>query len=692
MAKEQKLMCGVLIQNKNTTRKEMKIRALNSNQFFCLISLLITILSIVFIEHYRMSIEEADVYYQNETANYPVNPYYKRGNERSGIYVYRIKANSSFLFSGLLQIVPDDRLLEVRINSHVVPLTMFTKEELSDIRRGVRINVLPYFIPGVNQIELKVENYQGAFGGKVIDKTNYNKYIILLLGILAGLFFLRNRNIAKDAFIKLKNREGIIFWRTTISIIALFLFLIIIGRFWSFSWIKWNIAGFLILSVIFFTCKRIYQKFLFKSSIFIFVGSICLFIVGAIVIPFERYSYDVHGHVEYVGYILQYKEIPLASSGWMFYHPSLYYLVSASFLWISNFSGVTSDEAVKILQLLSLSLFILYSYFSIASIDKFFRIIISKDIASKSKIVYAYYMAILLFLLWPSNMIVAIRIGNDIMFDLLFSIGFYFSLCWYDSKKLGDLFYATFFAACCVWAKSNGYILFALLAMLLLVLVIKEIRVHKIKETTLTAIFTLFFVGLFSVYLSFGAKIRSSLNGSQKSMIVENATSLNPALLVDAHFSNFMPFNPLPFIEIPFTDSMDDSRGRQSFWYYLMKTSLFGEFHFDGIKIAVIAQSISLLFLLLVLSFFYGMIRYCRIAAVPPFIFSISLLTFAMIAFRVCYPYSCSNDFRYIYPAILPFVLISSLSLIRFKDSKLILFLFLSFALLSGLFQISLLF
>lgn len=670
----------------------MKIRALNSNQLFCLISLLFIILSIVFIEYHRISVEEEGVYYQNGTTNYPINPYYKRGEERSGVYLYRIKTNSSFLFSGILQIVPDDRLLEIRINDHIIPLTMFSKEELSDIRRGVYINVLPYFNSGINQIELKVENYQGAFGGKVIDKTNYAKYIFLLVVILSGLFFLKNTDKAKKAFYKFRKREGILFARTAVSIIGVALLLVIIGRFWSFSWIKWSIGVCVILSVLFFTCKSVYQKFLFKSSIFIFIGSICLFIVGAIVIPFEKYSYDVHGHVEYVGYILQYMEIPVGSSGWMFYHPSLYYLVSACFLWISNFSEVTSDEAVKLLQLLSVSLFIVYSYFSIASIDKFFRIIISKDILAKPVVVNTYYLAFLLFLFWPSNMMVATRIGNDIMFDLLFSIGFYFTLCWYDSKKLNDLFYATFFAAFCVWAKSNGYILFALQSILLFVMVLIEVRERKIKKTTLTAIFMLFIVGLLSVYLSFGAKIRNSLVGSQKSMIVENATSLNPSLLVDAHFSNFMPFNPVPFIEIPFTDSMDDSKGRQSFWYYLMKTSLFGEFHFDGMKLTFIAQSLSLLFLLLVLSFFYGIIRYCRVSAILPFILNIGLLTIAMIAFRVCYPYSCSNDFRYIYPAILPFVLISSLSLMRFKDNKLIHFIFLSFVALSVLFQISLVF
>ena len=679
-------MYGVLTQNKNTTRKKMKIRTPNSNQLFCLVSLLVIILSIVFIEYHRISVEEEGVYFQNGATNYPINPYYKRGDERSGVYLYRIKTNSSFLFSGVLQIVPDDRLLEIRINDHIVPLTMFSKEELSDIRRGIYINVLPYFNPGINQIALKVENYQGSFGGKVIDKTNYAKYIFLLVGLLSGLFFLKNRDKVKKSFIKLKKREVIIFARTTITIIGATLFLIIIGRFWSIPEIKWSIGGCLILSVIFFTCKSIYQNFLFTSSIFIFIASICLFIVGAIVIPFEKYSYDVHGHVEYVGYILQYKEIPVASSGWMFYHPSLYYLVSACFLWISNFSEVTSDEAVKLLQLL-----IVYSYFSIASIDKFFKIIISKDIVTKPMVVYAYYLAFLLFLFWPSNMMVAIRVGNDIMFDLLFAIGFYFTLCWYDGKKLSDLFFAAFFAIFCVWAKSNGYILFALLSILLFVTVIRDIRQLKIKKTTLSAIFTLFFVGILSVYLSFGAKIRNSLAGSQKSMIVENASSLNPALLVDAHFPNFMPFNPLPFIEIPFTDSMDDSKGRQSFWYYLMKTSLFGEFHFDGMKLAVIAQSISLLLLLLVLSFFYGIVRYFRVSAVLPFILSIGLLTIAMIAFRVFYPYSCSNDFRYIYPAILPFVLLSSLSLMRFKDNKLIHFIFMSFVTLSVLLQISLL-
>ncbi len=295
----------------------------------------------------------------------------------------------------------------------------------------------------------------------------------------------------------------------------------------------------------------------------------------------------------------------------------------------------------------------MYSYFSIRSIDLLFRWFKTGHL-NERQLRLAYVLCVGLFLSWPSNAITSIRIGNDSMFSMFCAVSFYYLLRWYEFHKLRYMFFSLIAASFCVWTKTNGLILFGLIGALILATCIKEYILFRKKDQLrpLIAMFSIVFV--IAIYFSFQSKIQETLSDPNARLIVGNANTLGPAFIVGKGPSNFLTLDLVKFIKTPFTHALEVDSGREYFWYYLFKTSMFGEFNW-GRGTVPFAKVESALFLLLIIVFFTGLISFSKRKELLPFILSLQLFLTAMILFRISYPFSSSGDFRYIYPALLPF-------------------------------------
>ncbi|WP_161973354.1 hypothetical protein [Arcticibacter tournemirensis] len=608
-----------------------------------------------------------------------------------GQYSYRFYFNNSFLFSGSLHIIPDDCLTEITINGKQLPKSAFFSNSCNCFN-GLYLDIDNYLRKGENSIEFTIDNKQGRYGVYVKDITFYEKYFLLAL-IPFFLLFLR----IKVLFISLLNKLTLIFQNNQgLILLLLFEFYMLLQCILSrrFLFVKgiyeYVYIVILLIIALTLTIPKIYCNFhCGKRLSIMFAFSVAIFIIYLFNIPESAFSYDYNGHMQYIQYILERRHVPVASGGWSFYHPSLYYLCASFVLQIAGYRDFFVSEAVpKISQALSLVIFIFYLYYSLKTIDLFYRqnkLISRKD--SMSPKIYLLVAGVVMF--WTSNAICSIRVGNDIMFDLLYAVSFYFTVKWWYMRRIEHFVLALTFAALCVWAKTNGLIAFGVIGLLLVFVgIIPQLNRRSVQYLFKLVLYIVVFSS--TLYFSFYDKLEMNKVHSDNKLIVGNVGGLSESLKVYNTTENFLVLNPVKFVEIPFTSSFDDNKGRQFFWFYLLKTSMFGEFRFDGIFISWMARGLSLLLLAVIPIFVLGIFSSFREAL--PISVNICLLLLSMILFRIFYPYSCSNDFRYIYPTVVPFAIFIGKGIEAFDTQKwlrsflsIILFIFVVFC---GLFQI----
>ena len=133
-------------------------------------------------------------------------------------------------------------------------------------------------------------------------------------------------------------------------------------------------------------------------------------------------------------------------------------------------------------------------------------------------------------------------------------------------------------------------------------------------------------------------------------------------MYVGNSWKQYLILDPVSYFTSPFVDSVRDGTGRHYFWNYVLKSSMFGDFSpwFQKPVQRVLALVMSPLLLGLVILFWIGVARCIRRAARQslPLLVVIAVSIFSVFALRFYNPYSGNNDFRYIYPALIPMVLL----------------------------------
>jgi hypothetical protein len=138
--------------------------------------------------------------------------------------------------------------------------------------------------------------------------------------------------------------------------------------------------------------------------------------------------------------------------------------------------------------------------------------------------------------------------------------------------------------------------------------------------------------------------------------LVGNAGSLNSAMRVPNEAFNYLFFDLRNFLENPYTHGWDSSMGRDYFWNFALKSSLFGEWGMLQTSAGrLLATIISVLLLGIIVYAIRGFWK-TRLGFVH-WILLLQGVAFiaALMALRIKYPFACSSDFRYILPVLLSF-------------------------------------
>jgi len=372
-------------------------------------------------------------------------------------------------------------------------------------------------------------------------------------------------------------------------------------------------------------------KFRFRVIFIILLGIIVRLVVYTYTGPMQN-PYDVGEHLRYIQIISEEKRLPQNDECWSCYHPPLYYAAFAVLKNVADFydSNLTS----RIFQQASLLL-------SFASI--IFGVALILNLFGNG---YVAYLAALIAVFWPGLAMAAPRIGNDSLFYFGALFCMLFAQRYWRLHKNSDMLLASIGASIALAAKATGFVI---LGGWVIVYILSALRFLKIGSLK-TLFASIFIITLFIGFSNYRTVI--NIIDGKKPSLVGNISGLNGNLRVNSAVGNYLYFDLQDYMLESYTSPWNDKGGRQYYWNYALKTSLFGELRRNSLAGYAIATILSILALLIFLLALWGIIH-IKFKDLPPLFFVI-LLFAAHIYLRVNYPYSCSNDFRYIFPVLFP--------------------------------------
>ena len=350
--------------------------------------------------------------------------------------------------------------------------------------------------------------------------------------------------------------------------------------------------------------------------------------------------YDIDGHIDYIRTLSQTLVPPNAAQCWECYQPSGYYYFASPIYKIA--SQLTYDIYTP-LQLLSLILFLgmLYLFVRAASFwieDRKTLLIVSA-----------------LFVFWPVGIRDSARIGNDLLFYFMSAMTMFFVSKWIK-EKTSQALGAALLSGALGWISKFNIIAFNAAGMLFLLLRKEPLKFIFKKPVFMLLLFLNFLIPAASLFQSSAEKGDLSW--------IHNADRLENSLKMNVTASSFFCFDAKTFLTHPSSSAYDDSGGRQCFWNFMLKTSLFYNCALNSPAHLKLDLVLSWLLLILAFILFAQFINFAvsrRFYIDDTYLWLSLCLPIAALMFNLLkYPYACSQDFRYILPILFPAIILLS--------------------------------
>lgn len=498
-----------------------------------------------------------------------------------------------------VNIIPDDRLISLSVNGKGVSLEGFGENELSDYDKGFVAYLKEADEGRWNKVSARLENSSNPTGFHVRDNKNIGSLKSLYVYLFLGIF-----SLLMLRFIKVS-----------------------------------------------------------KSQSFIVLAGLAVCVAYLSVTTPSTRTFDVYeggGHRDYIHYLIEKKELPPSGEGWEYHQPPLYYFIAAATKSVFN---IGSDSTDTWAQVLALWFWVMFLVASMGAIYEAFK---------NNKV--ALLLASLALCLWPSGVIHSIRIGNDPPLYAFYALSFYFAIRWWKYSQNRELIVSLIWASLALITKSNALAIWAVFGSLILLKSLSRkdfknrVDFKRLFKTSAT------YAGFFVVSLSinFSDNVAEYWQGKSDDWLLSNVSAtINPALGVGNNFENYAVFDFSTYIEHPFINTWDDIYGRQYFWNFVARSSLSSEFHFEGRALSLwgkINGILLLVFIFSVLSYAVARAGKCvknssweRLYRQAPWILSVLFPLVLLLAYRIKVPLSSNTDFRYVYPMLVPLVVIGAM-------------------------------
>jgi hypothetical protein len=224
-----------------------------------------------------------------------------------------------------------------------------------------------------------------------------------------------------------------------------------------------------------------------------------------------------------------------------------------------------------------------------------------------------------------------------------------FAQMWWNKQKTKHLLLAFSGAAIAVLFKSTGFVV---LGALLVTYVCGILRFWQ--PPRLKILIGISIIIIFSVFASQHRIISDFFRNETPTLV--SVRNLNSGLNVNTSLGSFVYFDIKDYFMEPYTSTWSDKGGRQYFWNFFIKSTLFGEYAvWNSNAGKVLATILNTLNLILFLLIFWGIVN-IKIQNLPSLMFFTTLLV-SLIFTRAYYSVSCLQDFRYISPILVPMLL-----------------------------------
>jgi len=381
-------------------------------------------------------------------------------------------------------------------------------------------------------------------------------------------------------------------------------------------------------------CKKRSDVVLFA----VFVLSVFLRIYYFFITRYEVRGHDSEGHIEYIQYLLDHRfALPHSTSGWEFYHPPLYYYLSALWMRVDMMFTNLRHVLLRDLQIFS---FLLTVGMLVFIFWMCFQLFPRRE-QLKERLLFLLSISFL-----PSFVYFTARINNDVLFQF-FAFGILaLMLAWWEDPRKKYWYLCIGAVGLGLLSKSTTLILLPLVYACLLLQ-----RNIRWKQKLLLGASGLLIIGCLTGWF-YALRFVQEDNTS----IVQNLTHLSSGLAVDGSVTMLTEFNPVRVIKVPFNSSWGDENWRDHFWEYWMKSAFFGEYPYG--ERAEVVGSVILFLAMVLLPFlfmgFYSCFRKRWYETFPLWFTAVTVLL-AHTAYRQYAPFSSSQDFRYSMISIVPF-------------------------------------
>ncbi len=368
-----------------------------------------------------------------------------------------------------------------------------------------------------------------------------------------------------------------------------------------------------------------------------------IFLVGVLIrilyvhaTPYSVREHDVWSHIDYIRFVAEHWVLPDPHASSQFYHPPLYYFLTAGIYALMTINNASHEQALVIVEYVSLALSIL----TFAVILWTGWMIFHREQQRLALGLFGLLAAVL-----PGIVFFASRINNDALAQLFVFGSFAVFLHWWRHPRLSVWMGLSIIMGVGVLAKGTVLLLPVIVCACLLFHHTLSLR-RKFIQIALLGLFILAIAGWFHIP-------RALTEHAGRAALVGNVGVLTNT--VENTPSYLLTVNPVQIIRHPFNNPFDDAYRRQYFWEYLLRSGFFGEFDF-GTPYIVLAQLIlaatMLSFVPIAIHLWHDIRR--GDPAHLPLRLTLLILLLTHFLYRIFFAFSSSQDFRYSILLIVP--------------------------------------
>jgi|GEM_PF-5468536 len=380
----------------------------------------------------------------------------------------------------------------------------------------------------------------------------------------------------------------------------------------------------------------------------IFAAGLFLRLVWAASVPWNYYQHDIGGNVGHkavIEYIAAHGKLNSETNSWQFSHPQLHHILYAVFYRLVQLFTQDTDVIMSVLEYICAAL----SMIGVWAVHKILTFLFKHP----AEVLFGTFF----YTFMPSNILTSRYLNNDSTLILLSCLCFMYAVRWYKTKQTKSLLLTALFASLAMCAKASGVLIVPVIGLLYLSALIKE-GLTLPRAAAHLKNFGLFLLVYLPLPVFFFGRMYYLFK--QPLGYISQPGGLPETGSLFAHF--YFPLNMFsdPYSTYPFDENMKEL---MHYPEYLLKSSLFGEFRFEGsLLLPRILLGIAMTVLILLIAFcLYRLCIRKPFNDLPLVVFTASGI-FLPMAFHISaclrLPYACTYNYRYLAPFMIFIVIL----------------------------------